>query len=306
MKTKTILNILFIGTFLAIVFTMGWSRHYHATKAAMAPVQTFQVQGQIRQVELVEKTIRIAHEEIPNYMPAMTMPFTVKDAGLLDGLSAGDAVQFELSVTSGDSWISRIEKIAPETAVQMTSAKTVESPEADLARVETGEMVPDFKLIDQNGQPIQLSAFRGKAVVLTFIYTRCPLPNFCPLMSSKFSELQKRLSKELPGRYQLLSVSIDPRYDQPAILKEYATHWGADERYWSFATGSEEQVAFVAKLVSLVHERENGLISHDLRTALIGPDGRLVHVWKSNTWTPYEVQRRINELFTGKDYAVAR
>jgi protein SCO1/2 len=126
-------------------------------------------------------------------------------------------------------------------------------------------------------------------------------------MSANFAVLQKRLSKEFPGRYHLLSVSIDPQFDRPPVLQEYAARYGADERQWTFATGTQEQINFVTGLFGLFHEPENGFISHDLRTALIGPDGRLVQLWKSNVWTPYEVGRRLGETLTGpKGYALRR
>jgi protein SCO1/2 len=142
------------------------------------------------------------------------------------------------------------------------------------------------------------------AVLLTFIYTRCPLPNFCPLMSKNFSELEHRLGAKFTNRFKLLSVSIDPEFDTPEVLKAYASRYEAWPGDWTFACGNAHQIKFVADLMGLYYARENGLISHDVRTALIGPDGRLVHLWKSNVWTPYEVQRRVREILTGaKDFA---
>ena len=238
-------------------------------------------------------------------MPAMTMPFVVKDASLLNGLAAGERVDFELAVTETDSWISRITKTA--TAPQTSGAPPFSATDREAERVQAGESVPNFTLLDQNGQPVRLSDFRGKAVVLTFIYTRCPIPNFCPLMSKNFQALQQRLEKAVPGRYHLLSVSMDPQFDRPAVLKEYAARFEADEKNWSFGTGSEEQINTVTALFGLFHEPENGLISHDLRTALISPDGRLVHLWKSNVWTPYEVQRMLEScLSNSKNLADSR
>jgi len=142
---------------------------------------------------------------------------------------------------------------------------------------------------------VHLSDFRGKAVVLTFIYTRCPLPNFCPLMSKNFQALQERLSKAFPGKYHLLSVSIDPKFDTPEILKGYSALYHADTQSWNFVTGTEEQINEVASYFGLVHEQESGTISHNLRIVLISPDGHLVYLWKSNVWTPYEVHRMIEE-----------
>ena len=310
MKTKIILFSFLALTLAAAVAVMKSGRHQPGITSLPAGAQTFTVHGQIREVDTARKTVRIAHEAIPDYMPAMTMPFAVKDAALLRGLSAGDSVQFELAVTADDSWISHLEKIrsaAVEDAVALRTAASASTSDTGSSAVAVGAKVPDFKLIDQNGQPFRLGDFHGKAVVLTFIYTRCPLPNFCPLMSKNFADLQQRLSKGMPDRCQLLSVTMDPEFDQPEVLKNYAARYEADGKSWRFATGDEDQIDFVADLMGLFREPENGLIAHNLRTALIGPDGRLVHVWKSNVWTPLEVQRLVAETL-GKEnnYAAAR
>jgi protein SCO1/2 len=297
MKPKIILPVLGILTLAAVVSAVAFNHHNESDSGSAGHPRTFEVHGQIRAVDIAGKTVHIAHEEIPNYMPAMTMPFPVKNTDILKGLSSGDNVQFELMVTENDAWVSQIERIAgnsPEETADIQRA-SASAQSADAERVRAGEVVPDFALIDQNNRPIRLSDFRGQVVVLTFIYTRCPLPNFCPLMSRNFEELQQRLNKESPGKYRLLSISMDPDFDRPEVLKDYAARYGADEKDWSFATGNADQISFVAGLLGLYYARENGLISHDFRTALIGPDGRLVQLWKSNVWTPYEVQRRVRE-----------
>ncbi|HEU5070968.1 MAG TPA: SCO family protein [Verrucomicrobiae bacterium] len=308
MKTKVILAGLGLLTLVAVSSVLAL-RHQQSTTAVMnAGVKTFVVRGQVRSLDLTNRTVRITHEAIPDYMPAMTMPFEVKDVAVLNGLAPGDEVQFELAVTDDDSWIARVQKLgsaAPaEAAAVDASAATLADREAE--RVQVGETVPDFQLVDQDGRAVRLSDYRGRAVVLTFIYTRCPLPNFCPLMSKHFAELEQRLNKELPGRYHLLSISMDPEFDTPAVLKEYASRYEARTADWTFATGDAGQIDTVAQLLGLYYVRENGLISHDLRTALIGPDGRLVHLWKSNVWTPYEVQRRVRETLTGSQEVAVR
>jgi protein SCO1 len=308
MKTKTVLATLSALTLLAVgglvtLLPLGPAVH------RPAPVtKTFEVNGRIRAVDAASKVIRITHEEIPNYMPAMTMPLSVKDVALLKGLSTCDEVHFQLVVTDDDSWISRIER---KSADHPDGPATAQQPPASLeererARVQLGEIVPDFKLLNQDGQAVRLRDYRGKAVVLTFIYTRCPLPNFCPLMSKNFAELEERLGKEFPNRFHLLSVSMDSEFDRPEVLREYAGRYGASTNDWTFATGDADQINFVAELMGLYFVRENGLISHDLRTALIGPDGRLVHLWKSNVWTPYEAQRMVRETLTGERDVAAK
>jgi protein SCO1 len=272
-----------------------------ARKTEIPPdVQRYHVRGEVRGIDAESKQIRIKHEEIPNYMAAMTMPFDIRDTALLGGLRAGDEVGFELVVTEDDSWIASIQKLSEGTAPagESNSDRTNNSVRQELQRVQVGERVPNFTLTDQNSGPVNLSDFRGKVVLLTFIYTRCPLPNFCPLMSKNFASLQERLEKRFPGKFQLLSVSIDPEFDRPEILKEYAKRYTEKQATWTYGTGTTEQTDSVGAMFGLVQERVGGLVNHDLRTAVIGPDGRLVHLWKSNVWTPYEVERRVEELLS--------
>jgi protein SCO1 len=271
---------------------------------ARSAEKRFEVRGQIRGLESDGKTVRIAHEEIPGYMAAMTMALEVKNPVLLRNLQVGDEIGFQLVVTDEDSWISRIDRLSsrPASAGADVAATTLK----EMQRVQPGETVPDFALLDQNGRTVRLKALRGKAVLLTFIYTRCPLPNYCPLMSKNFASLQERLEKQFPGKFQLLSVSIDPEFDRPEVLKNYASRWSKSEQNWTYGTGTREQTDAVGALFGLVQERAGGLINHDLRTALIAPDGKLVHVWKSNVWTPYEVQRRVQEVLNPQSDKLAR
>jgi protein SCO1/2 len=308
MKPKIVLAVLGTLTLAAVVGVVALNRNAAPRQAPRAGLQTFQVNGVIRNLDAPNQTVRVTHEEIPNYMPAMTMPLTVKDVALLQGLAAGDNVRFELTVTEDDSWISHLEKRpATETVPGAEPIPAASAQDREAERIQIGEAVPDFQLTDQNGRPIRLKDYRGKAVLITFIYTRCPIPNFCPLMSKNFASLEKRLSQEFPGKFQLISVTMDWQFDTPPVLKEYASRYAANEADWTFATGNAEQISAVAGLMGLFYEWEGGLISHDLRTALIGPEGRLVHVWKSNVWTPYEVQRMVKETLSGgKDYAATR
>jgi protein SCO1/2 len=297
MKPKIILSVLCILTLATVLSAVAFSHHNQSNSGPADHLRTFQVHGQILAVDGSARTVRIAHEAIPDYMPAMTMPFPVKIGETLSGLAPGENVQFELDVTEKDSWISHIERIAGDSPTETAGIQTTATSVQDYVteRIQVGEVVPDFSLIDQDGHPIRLSDYRGKVVVFTFIYTRCPLPNFCPLMSRNFADLQERFSKEFANKYQLLSITMDPAFDRPEVLKDYASRYGASDKDWSFATGNAEQISFVAGLMGLYYAPENGLISHDFRTALIGADGRLVHLWKGNEWTPYEVERMVRE-----------
>jgi protein SCO1/2 len=293
MKTRTIL-LIFTAVTLAIV---GSAVALHrqlpvATTTVQRTVeQTFEVKGRVVSIETGGKTVHIAHEDIPDFMPAMTMPFTMEHPEQAADLAAGDSVKFRLVVSKEDSWISSIDRLSAERSTVANAAL-----DTNTNRVETGESVPDFDLVDQNGAPIKLSDFHGTAVLVTFIYTRCPLPNFCPLMSTRFSELQDRLGKKFSGKVHLISVSFDPQYDTPEVMKEYGKHFGARTKTWSLATGTQRQVDHVAGLFGLIKEKDANGYTHDLRTALISPDGKLVHIWRSNVWTGDEVEARVAEV----------
>ncbi len=260
--------------------------------AGPGPRQTaYEVKGVVREVNPAESSLTIEHEDIPGFMPAMTMSFAVKDPTLIQKLVADDRVRFQLAVTETDSWIVSIAKIPGLIEPSTASARPSEGP-----ALEPGQVVPNFAVIDQDGRTIQLQDYRGQAVVVTFIFTRCPLPNYCPLMSRNFSVLQKELRQQFPEKVHLLSISFDPAHDTTAVRKEYAENYGADPKDWSFATGTPSQIKSVATLFGLTYEMQGVSITHNLRTALIGPNGRLVHVWKSNTWQPREVTNMIQGI----------
>jgi protein SCO1/2 len=152
-------------------------------------------------------------------------------------------------------------------------------------------MMPPFALTDQNGERITLETLRGHPFVLTFIFTRCPIPNFCPLMSKNFTELQgaiKNGSGTL-AQTRLLSISFDPDFDTPQILKSYAEHEQADRKIWAFATGEKSQIDNLTRAFSVYVQAEAGTISHGLATALIGEDGKIARIWRGNGWRPSEV-----------------
>lgn len=272
--------------------------HHRPQRAVHSAEQTFHVNGVVRSVEADGKTVEIEHEDIPGFMPSMTMPFTLKGAALARGLKGGDRVRFTLVVTKDDSWITQLElrgESTPASAV-LTHVPSTNAAAAEVPELRNGQAVPNFTLTDQDGNLVHLEDYRGQAVLLTFVYTRCPLPNFCPLMSKNFADLQERLGKDFPGRFHLLTISFDPAYDTPETLKRYAAAFTHNERTWTFATGTAAEIHRVATEFGLVYLPESGTFTHDLRTALIAPDGHLVQVWRSNLWTPYEVQRRVAEV----------
>ncbi|HYD84216.1 MAG TPA: SCO family protein, partial [Opitutus sp.] len=164
------------------------------------------------------------------------------------------------------------------------------------ARLRVGDAVPAFALIDQAGKPIDESELKGRHTIVTFIFTRCPVPEFCPLIARKFQALQQTLAEAKAGDdVRLLSISIDPEHDRPPVLREYGEALGADFDRWRFATGTNEQIATLAKLFAVRTERNGGSLDHTLATALIGADGRVVEIWRGNGWKPEEVAAKVRE-----------
>jgi protein SCO1 len=248
---------------------------------------TFPLRGRIVAVDTAARTLTVAHEAIPDYMTAMTMPFKVKERNLLRGLGAGDTITATLAVSRIESWLEGIAvtgKGVPE--------RTLSAGEIITAHiVRTGEMFPDASLLNQDGRSIRFADFRGKVLALTFIYTRCPLPDFCIRMSSHFARVQKVLASEpaLRGKWHLISVSFDPVFDRPARLRRYAATYGADLATWDFATDADTAggtVRQIADGLGLMYDDDQGLIAHNLRTVLIDPRGALLRVINGNEWLP--------------------
>jgi protein SCO1 len=260
---------------------------------ATGPEQRYPVKGTVVSVDKRGSTVTISHEAIPGYMEAMTMPFKLKDERLLSDVADGDRVQATLVVAGLKSWLEDV-VITRETVDQ----SDIRSPQAK-PEPKPGDEVPDFKLVNQDGKRISLHQYRGRAVVLTFIYTRCPLPDYCPLMTDNFFEIQKTLKSgaSLYERTHLLSISVDPEYDTPKILREYAARHSADTTQWEFASGSKDEVKQVATYFGMQYWRDQDQVVHSLRTAIIGADGRLVKLYRGNEWKPDTIIADLRDLF---------
>ena len=155
--------------------------------------------------------------------------------------------------------------------------------------------MPQFRLTNQNSEPISLDTFRGRPFVLTFVFTRCPLPNFCPRMSNNFEELQTAIKtgSDALATTRLLSITLDPGFDTPEVLKSYAGYHHADPQSWTFATDDEKEIEELTRAFSVYRQTEGGTISHGLATALIDNNGKVVRIWRGNAWKPEEVIEEI-------------
>lgn len=289
MPTKNSIPLLLVVICLLLIGLIALS----GCRRDMSNAKRYELKGKVLTVEKDKHLVTVSHEEIKDFMDAMTMPFTVRDDWVFDQASPGDQITATLVVDETESWLENVViiKSNAEPGVQGSPGGVGANP---------GDEVPDFALVNQNNQPIRTGQYKGKTLLLTFIYTRCPIPDYCTLMSNNFSYVDQELQKQ-PDLYEktrLLSISIDPDYDTPAVLRSYgASHTGrfGDETFshWAFATGSKEQVKEVAQFFGLQYYPDNDQILHGLRTAIIAPDGKVYKVYRGNEWKPEEVLKDI-------------
>jgi protein SCO1/2 len=248
---------------------------------------TYAVRGVIQQIPPDHRHVTIKHEKIPGYMAAMTMDFSVRDTNALDGFASGDEVSFTLVVTEDDDWIENLKRTGKVGAVSGPPGWHAVEPE-----LAVGDPLPDYEFTSETGQIVKLSDFHGRAVAFTFFFTSCPLPEFCPRMSKNFSEARKILLADTnaPANWQLLSISFDSAFDQPQILSSYAKLYrDANADRWLFVVASTNTLASLAPKVDLNLWRENGTISHNLRTVVLDGGGKIFKQFDGNDWTAQEL-----------------
>jgi len=263
------------GLLTCVLLLGSCARHYHAT-------------GIVLSINRAANEVTISHRAIPNYMPAMSMPFQVSHPADLTPLTPGAQVRFDLNVNKTSTHIRKLRVDAgPPPDFE------VPQPEHTLA---IGDPVPDFSLIDEQGRATRFSDFRGRLTAIEFIYTRCPLPDVCPRLSANFALLQKKFGRDIV----LLSVTIDPDHDTPEVLRDYGRRWRADPAIWHFLTGDADAVRKVAGHFGLVYFAEEGAITHTSSTALIGPDGRLRAQLAGSSYTARQLADLVRHLLPGR------
>jgi protein SCO1/2 len=276
-------------------------------------ITNYTVRGVVRSLKPDENEVVIRHEEIAGYMVAMTMPFTVRERKDLDGLQSGDSVEFRLRVTEKDAWIDQIRVVSrppkttpaePAAAEPTTNARSAIRILPNVPDLKVGEGVPEYAFTNQFGAPFSLSQFRGQAVALTFIFTRCPYPLFCPRMSDQFATAQKQLlaRNDGPTNWHLISLSFDPEFDTPETMKAYGERWNADPKHWTLATGSFDQIEPLAVSSGLYFGRGVSIAdqNHNLRTLVIRPDGTLQEMLVGNQWTAEELTEALVKAAAAK------
>ncbi len=293
MRTRQILFFSIVYSVAAVFAGCGRAAS-EADSAATAPSpakqQVFEVKGVVQELKADGKTVVIKHEAVPGYMDAMTMPFEVKDVTELKDLQPGDEVSFRMIVTPKEGWIDQISRTGKNEGVEPSSFRQVRIVDP----LEEGDVMPDYHFTNELGRAVSLSDFKGQALAITFIYTRCPYPNFCPRMSANFHEAQERL-KALSGgptNWHLLSVTFDPEHDTPPVLKNYAERQDYDPQHWSFLTAPLIDVTAITEQFGLQFWTQEGTISHNLRTVIIDANGRVQKIIPAEKW-------QVDELVEG-------
>ena len=258
----------------------------------------FPVTGEILSVDVENKILIVTHSEIPGYMPEMTMEFKVSAGDALNA-KPGQRIRAEL-VERGSTPDYYLEKIWPDDAVTIraldAATKALAQDTALRGRGvyrEIGEQAPDFTLLDQEGRAVSANRFRGKMVMMNFIFTRCPIATMCPAATQRMAELQDAVKKAGIPNVEFVSITLDPEYDTPGVLKDYANARGLDLTNWSFLTGPDAAVRHLLAQMGIIREFEGATIKHNLATLLIGPDGRILHRVDGSRWDSEEFLPRM-------------
>jgi protein SCO1 len=263
--------------------------------------------GRVVSIDTQSQSAIIDGDAVPGFMDAMAMPYTVKPASELNQLAAGDSISAEVVVVQPDPknpdappeyWIENVKVTAHGSAAKSAnSTPHMPSP---------GEDVPDFAFTNQSGKKISLSQYHGQTLILTFIYTRCPFPDFCPRMSGNFNEIYKQLgTNPALAHTHLLELSFDPEHDTPKVLRDYGfsvahTHDAAFFKRWEFAVPSAADLPKIADFFALTVKSDSGLITHNLSTAVIGPDGKIVNWYHGGDWQVSELVKDATGAATPK------
>ena len=277
-----------IGTFSALLFAFAI-----VLAACSKPAQQakhFHLKGKIILIDAANNSLLIDHEAIPGFMDAMTMPYSVRSAEELAGPRPGDEITADVVLPEGGS--AYLENIV----VTKKGSGTASTPTGALHHPEPGEKVPDFAFINQEGKRIRISSFRGSPLIVTFIYTRCPFPDYCPLVSEDFAQIYAATRKSVSPKsnVRLLSVSFDPEHDTPPVLRKYAdtfrqTTGGSIFDRWEFAAPPPDKLREIVSFFGLYYSGSGNQIVHSMSTTVISPHGTVYKWYSNNDWKPTDL-----------------
>ena len=285
---------------LSVALSLALAACGGGTGQSQSPTQAqerrYHLAGTVVSIDKEQQHLVINHGDIPGFMSAMTMPYPVADAKTLDLVSVGDQITADVVVSNGAAHLENVVVVKKGTGAQPAPSGASLKPGAN-------DEVPDFALLNQDGKRTHLDQYRGKAVLLTFIYTRCPLPDYCPLMTHNFAQIEKGLA-QTPAVYaktHLLSISFDPKYDTPDVLRNYARAYVADPSkppfgHWEFASILEPERADIARFFNLFYSEAGEQVTHSLSTDIIAPDGHVYRSYYDNDWKSADVLRELTAL----------
>jgi protein SCO1/2 len=284
---------------LLLAVAQGWAAEQHS------------VTGMVLKIDRPNKMMIVSCDSIPGYMEAMTMPFPVRDLKALDSMQPGATVEFTWVVEKDSSYADNVHarffdnlELDPSQARRLKLLEKMVAPTApDSEAVAIGQAVPDFTLTDQNRRQVMLSQFFGKVVAITFIYSRCPFPNYCFRLSNNFGELQKRFKKEMGKDLVLLSIVIDPSNDRAEALTNYSHIWKADSDGWHFLTGPLPEIQQVARKFDMNFYPDEALFVHSFHTAVIDRQAKLAANIEGNTFTAQQLGDLVDTLIKRQDQA---
>jgi protein SCO1/2 len=288
------------GLFSLLIGFLIVACHSSATKSDQdnSCARSYDAMGVIQHISSDRHLVTIHHQAIPGYIMEMTMDFPVHDEHLLDGLEEGDQINFTLKVANDDAWVAGISRTGhtdqPTSGVSMNDGATT--------NFKPGDAIPDAGFMAEDGRQIHLSDYRGKVVVFTFFFTRCPLPNYCPLMNKNFAHTRNLLLSDphAPKNWQFLSISFDPDFDKGQTLSYYGDFYrNHNSDRWLFVAATPETLAHFAAPLGLMIMRQDNNISHNLRTVVLDPQGRLYHQFNDNLWTAEQLAQTIKDAASG-------
>jgi protein SCO1/2 len=270
-----------------------------APATAAENVKVYHLRGKVVSTDAAQGEVTLNHEAIPGLMEAMTMPYKLKDPGILSELHPGDTITADVLVSPDPNVDYLLDHI-----VVVAQSKPDTKPPVSYHVPAPGDPVPDFKLRNQDGRAIHLGQYRGKSLLVTFIYTRCPSPDFCPRVTRNFAALEKLLGAN-PALYRqthLLSVSFDPEHDTPERLRAYGSSYIVSNAHnpfahWEFAAPDSSLLPQIAGFFDLgMTGNADATITHTLSTTLIGPNGKVVRFYPGNEWTPEQLLANVKQL----------
>lgn len=273
----------------SICFCLALAAACHRTKAPAANAKRYPFTGRIVSVDAKSESATVDGDLIQGFMEPMVMNYKFKPASMLKQVTPGDSISAEVVVVEPDSnsravepdyWLENVRVTGHANSPPAQGPSSVHLPQP-------GEQVPDFAFTNQDGKHISFARYRGKVLLVTFIYTRCPFQDFCPRMSSNFNQIDKQLGDDRSTH--LLSISFDPQHDTPKVLREYAysvahTRDASLFKHWEFAVPKEADLPEIAQFFALTVTPEGGMITHNLSTVVIGPDGKIVSWYHGGDW----------------------